>query len=496
MSRSRAAHLSMPYSPVDHHSPRALLIEVQLPRQTEEQVAHSLSELERLATSIGIRAVKSSIQRRPNTTAPTLLGEGKLLELAALTGGTGVTAAGPPQAKGAAAKGAAANPALAPKGNTARHKPPPNPRGQVPPEALDSPPLKAARSTPEVDLVLVDLEISPGQQRQLERALGVEVIDRTEVILRLFEQRARTHEARLQVEMARLRYQVPRLRDDASAGDREGGGGRASRGNTNVKLAAQRIKERLAVLRRELEVVQASGASRRDQRQNALRVALVGYTNAGKSSLMRGLTGSEVLVEDRLFATLDTTVRTLTPLTTPRILVSDTVGFIKNLPHDLVASFRSTLDESRDAGLLLLVVDASDPDWSEQLKVTRDTLAEIGAGNVPTRLIFNKIDQVDDETRKDLEQAYPEALQVSAYAPEDLARLHLILVSHFDAGLVEAVLQVPHADGKLLGDIHSRARVLDERFTDEGILLTVRTLPGVLEGWRNLQHSPGAPMGA
>ena len=257
-----------------HSTPRAIVLAVQLPPQSDTDVAVSLSELEQLASGLGIRVVHTAIQKRATRTSPTLVGEGKLQELASLTGGVHAIA----------------------------------------------------------EMLLVDGELSPGQQRNLELALGVEVLDRTAVILRIFEQRAQTREARLEVEIARLQYETPRVRDDHAADDREGGGGRGGKGHTNVELAKQRNRERLAELRRELAEVQASAATRRMRRKDALRVALVGYTNAGKSSLMRALSGSDVLVEDKLFATLGTTVRSLSPETTPPILVSDTVGFIKNLP--------------------------------------------------------------------------------------------------------------------------------------------------------------------
>jgi len=200
----------------------------------------------------------------------------------------------------------------------------------------------------------------------------------------------------------------------------------------------------------------------------------VGYTNAGKSSLMRALTGSEVLVADKLFATLDTTVRALHPETVPRVLVSDTVGFIKKLPHDLVASFRSTLDEALEASLLLLVVDASDPTFRQQLEVTRQVLAEIGAHEVPSRLVLNKIDRVDPDGRAGLAVEFPDALQLSARDPADVARLHGHLVAWFDRGLVEAELFLPWARAALLGEVHASARVLEERHEGDGVHFRVK----------------------
>src|SRR5512132_214628 len=197
----------------------------------------------------------------------------------------------------------------------------------------------------------------------------------------------------MQIEIARLKYLSPRLRESAGRSERQQGRGA---GDSAVELDRRRIRDRLAELNEGLAQVQRDQDHRRFARKDQLRVALVGYTNAGKSSLMRALTGSEVLVADRLFATLDTTVRALQPESRPRVLVSDTVGFLRHLPHDLVASFRSTLDEALEASLLLYVVDASDPTWNTQLEVTRTVLREIGADAVPTRLILNKADRLSD----------------------------------------------------------------------------------------------------
>jgi GTP-binding protein HflX len=211
---------------------------------------------------------------------------------------------------------------------------------------------------------------------------------------------------------------------------------------------------------------------RRAHRQDARRVALVGYTNAGKSSLMRALTGSEVYVEDKLFATLDTTVRALHPEVKPRILVSDTVGFIKKLPHDLVASFKSTLDEALEASHLLHVVDASDPGWPAQLQVTRDVLAEIGADAVPTTLVLNKSDRLTDEARRALSAEFPEAWLVSAKDPDDVAALRLRIVGLFERAYVERTFLVPYAAQRLVAEMHEQGRVLHEEYGEEGV--TVR----------------------
>src|SRR6195952_2353306 len=215
--------------------------------------------------------------------------------------------------------------------------------------------------------------------------------------------------------MARLKYVAPRMRESTSGGGRQQGPGA---GESALALDRRKIRDRLSELKDQLEAVQRDSDQRRSARRDQLRVALVGYTNAGKSSLMRVLTGSQVLVEDKLFATLDTTVRTLQPETRPRMLVSDTVGFIKKLPHDLVASFKSTLDEALEASLLLFVVDASDPTYEAQLEVSRAVLREIGADAVPSRLLLNKIDQVGAEARIALLEKHPDAIALSSKSPD------------------------------------------------------------------------------
>ena len=294
------------------------------------------------------------------------------------------------------------------------------------------------------------------------------MLDRTGVIVEIFHRHANTREARLQVEMARLRYVAPRLRESASGGGRQQGPGA---GESDLALDRRKVRDRLAELRDQLDAVQRDGDQRRSARRDQLRVALVGYTNAGKSSLMRALTGSQVLVEDKLFATLDTTVRILQPETRPRVLVSDTVGFIKQLPHDLVASFRSTLAEALEASLLLFVVDASDPTHEAQLEVSRSVLREIGADAVPALLVLNKLDRVDEAGRAALIEKHPEAILLSAHAPADVAALRDTIVAHFEASMVEDDLVLPYAKQGLIGEVYDSARVLSETYDETGRVL-------------------------
>ena len=434
-------------------TPQAVLVGIQLPEV--DDVAHeaSLEELGRLVKTLGYEVVGTVSQRRDGTGAGSLLGSGKLAELAALTGGTGLvtTMAPPPKSK-------------------ARERFETGAPEPTRPEAEEG-------AAPRPGFVIVDHELSPSQIRNLERATGAQVLDRTGVIVEIFHRHANTREARLQVEMARLKYVAPRLRESASGGGRQQGPGA---GESTLDLDRRKIRDRLSELKEQLEAVQRDSDNRRAGRSDQLRVALVGYTNAGKSSLMRALTGSQVLVEDKLFATLDTTVRTLQPETRPRILVSDTVGFIKQLPHDLVASFRSTLAEALEASLLLFVVDASDPTYEAQLEVSRSVLREIGADSVPSRLVLNKLDRVDAEARAALAARHPEAILLSAHAPGDVSALRDTLIAFFEAAMVDDTLVLPYAGQGLLGDIYESARVLSEEYDETGRVLKVRGLPGAI----------------
>ncbi|WP_437782410.1 GTPase HflX [Sorangium sp. So ce1097] len=418
---------------------KAIVIAVQPPEAAEADVHRSLSELKQLLLGLDIAVVAEVVQKRSVRSSPAYLGEGKLRELAALTGGTGEI----------------------PRGPDARRAD------------------RAAREQAEPLVVVADDELSPGQLRNLQGALGVEVLDRTAVILRVFASRARTREARLEIELARLEYELPRIRDDHTLGDREGGGGRASRGHTNVELAKQRIRDRMAAVRRELEQLEASAAQRRLSRADTFRVALVGYTNAGKSSIMRQLTGSEVLVEDRLFATLGTTVRPLAPPATPAVLVADTVGFIHRLPHALVASFRSTLTEAREAWLLLHVVDAADPAFRAQIRVTEQVLADIGAAETEALLVLNKADRLGREERDALAREHPGALLMSALDRRDGDALRARIDAFFAQHLVEQTVSVPYARRGVLAELRDRLQVVREEYGEE-ISVTVRGTPEAL----------------
>src|SRR3990170_5727064 len=339
------------------------------------------------------------------------------------------------------------------------------------------------------EIVLIDHEISPSQAFNLEKQVGCEVMDRTMVILEIFHRHARSRIARAQVEIARLGYMAPRLREAAKqAGPkdraRSGTGGRSG-GESHGELDRRKIRNRIAELQKELDAMdlgRKTQRAKRQERQGLARAALVGYTNAGKSTLMRALTGNQVLVADKLFATLDTTVRALHPESVPRVLVSDTVGFIKNLPHGLVASFKSTLDEALEASLLAHVVDASDAGFERQLAVTEEVLDEIGAKDVPRLLVFNKIDRGGDEAA--LRAKYPGCIVMSAKREGDVARLREAIIAFFRRNLAEAELFLPWSAQKLRGEIFAACEVLEERTEGEGTFLRVRGSPEAVKRLR------------
>jgi GTP-binding protein HflX len=344
-----------------------------------------------------------------------------------------------------------------------------------------------------IEALLVDHEISPSQARNLENQVGCEVMDRTMVILEIFHRNARSRAARAQVEIARLGYMAPRLREAAKlAGpqgrQRSGSGGRGA-GESHTEMDRRKVRDRIAELEKEIVAMEAerkTQRARRLERQGLASVALVGYTNAGKSTLMRALTGSEVLVANQLFATLDTTVRALHPESVPRVLVSDTVGFIKNLPHGLVASFKSTLDEALDAALLLHVIDASDPGFERQLDVTARVLQEIGAQDIPCLRVFNKIDFVGDEAAQMactamLRASYPDCIVMSARRPDEVASLRRTIVEFFRQDLAEAELFLPWSEQQLRGEIYSLCEVQEERADEEGAFFRVRGTEEILK---------------
>ncbi len=463
----------------------AIAASVQRPGVSDIEFEASLAELRELAKTLGFKVVHSFVQKRSSFDRTAYLGIGKREEM--------------------------------------RHF-----VGNNPDELSDFMPFDASIdgeigrdthgdsvSTVPIEVLFVDHEISPSQARNLEKEVGCQVMDRTMVILEIFHRNARSPAARAQVEIARIGYMAPRLREAAKlAGpqgrQRSGVGGRGA-GESHTELDKRKLRDRIAELQKEIIAMEADRKTQRVRRQTnqgLASVALVGYTNAGKSTLMRALTGSEVLVADKLFATLDTTVRSLYPEGIPRVLVSDTVGFIKNLPHGLVASFKSTLEEALDASLLLHVIDASDPGFERQLETTHEVLAEIGAQDVPRIRIFNKIDRVayrpaglpgdlvtpatsvafqaesESQYAAELYVRYPGCIVMSARRPEDITHLHQAIMAYFQRDLIEMELFLPWTAQQLRGDIFARCEVLSEHADAAGAFFRVRADQGTLDSLR------------
>lgn len=341
----------------------------------------------------------------------------------------------------------------------------------------------------EADLVIFDDELTPAQGNNLEKLCDVRVMDRTELILDIFATRARTYEARMQVELAQLQYLLPRLRRMWVHLSRiQGGIGFRGPGETQLETDRRLIGTRIAELRQKLRVVARSQATQRKGREGRFRAALVGYTNAGKSSLLQALTGSRQFVEDRLFATLDPTTRAASLGDGYEALVTDTVGFIRKLPHNLIASFRSTLEEAREADVLLHIVDASHPDRQRQRDVVRGVLTDLGLVDRPRMLVFNKIDLLTAEELLSLKKrmsAMPApgtVLYTSVPAPSTLEPLRGELKTRIRARMQQISVEFPARSGKVLSALYEGGEVLS-RSQDGTTVRVVAKAPPALVGW-------------
>ncbi len=379
----------------------------------------SLEELQALAESAGARVAEKWIQTRPRADAATFIGSGKVEE------------------------------------------------------------LKAQIEFHEVTTLIVDQELSPTQQRNLERALDVKVLDRTQLILDIFARRARTREGQLQVELAQLNYMLPRLTGKGAAMSRLGGGiGTRGPGETKLETDRRRIHQRIQSIEKDLDRVRGGRTTQRRQRQAVplATLALVGYTNAGKSTLFNRLTGADVYADARMFATLDPTVRQIRLPSRRQVLVSDTVGFIRNLPTTLVRAFRATLEEVVEAELLLHVVDASSPEAAEQTAHVLATLNEIGAAHTPQILVLNKVDLIADKpdtsalARRilgDPEHQPAGAVGISAFTGEGFDRLLVKIDETLALDQVSpCVFRFPIGEGGPLHLLHEHARVTSTKYDD------------------------------
>jgi GTP-binding protein HflX len=344
--------------------------------------------------------------------------------------------------------------------------------------------LKAELAGTDANLVACDDELTPRQERNLEAALGMPVIDRTAVILDIFAGHAHTAEGKLQVELAQLEYNLARMRGLWSHLERLGGGiGTRGPGETQIETDRRLARDRIAALKRRLEHVRSTRSVMRSERARAHlpAVALAGYTNAGKSTLLNALTGAEVGVRDALFHTLDPTTRVL-DVGGRDYLLTDTVGFIRKLPHQLVDAFGATLEETRLADLILHVVDASatPEDLTMMTAAVEEVLAEIGADEAPRALVLNKADIVETERLEQLARRYPEAVIVSGVTGDGLERLKQRIEDEFARSLHEVELLVPYEEGGRLAELHELAGDLEREDTPDGVRVTVRLPAGIV----------------
>lgn len=328
-------------------------------------------------------------------------------------------------------------------------------------------------------LLIVNDELNPMQSRNIDQDFNIQIIDRTEVILRIFHSHARTREAKLQVRLAELEYQLPRLRRlwghfDKERGSVRSSGGAATRGMGEKQIEIDRriIKREIAAIRKTIAQIVRQKTTQRKQREKVKKMCLVGYTNAGKSTLFNALTDAGALVEDKLFATLDSTTRQLKTEIGGNVVISDTVGFISHLPHHLVASFKATLMEVEDADLLLHMVDCSDPRYESYIEQVNIVLQEISADNIPQLLILNKTDQIVPSFNSLLQKRYPDAVLLSAKNGDNLDAL----TKRISGELFRAVdcrVLIPFAEARLVSRLYETAQVLSEEYREDGILLTI-----------------------
>lgn len=407
---------------------RALLVGVERPR-SEWGLESSLAELARLAETAGAQVVAQTTQRLTKPHPSTFVGSGKAAEIA----------------------------------NLAR--------------AFDA------------DVVIFDDELTPSQQANLEKIVdrSVKIIDRTALILDIFALHATTKEGRLQVRLAQNQYLYPRLRGMWAhlASNRMGGGvgSRFGEGESQLEVDRRMVRKRITSINKELEVLTKVRKQQREERYESgvFKVALAGYTNAGKSSLLNRLCASEVLSDDKLFATLDSTTRRYRLPEGREITLTDTVGFIQKLPTTLVEAFKSTLDEIRGADLILHIIDCSSPDHQEQTQAVDDTLEQINAQRIPRLLVFNKCDLLDEEEKVIMKRRYPEARFVSSLSGEGLEELIGAIAASAATQDVLLNIRVPYQRGDITSLAHRRCYIISEKHTEDGTLLSLR-VPKGLEG--------------
>lgn len=391
---------------------KAIIVGVQLDNeQTEYGVIQDLNELESLLRTLRIETVGREVQRRQKLSPSHLIGTGKIEEIAEMASET------------------------------------------------------------KAGMIVFDYPLSGPQIRNIEKATKCQVLDRAGVILDIFARHAKTNESRTQVEIAQLEYLLPRLAGAWTHFGRQSGGGVKSKGmgEKQIEVDRRRAREKIAKLQKKLDQIEKEKATQRKSRRNEIKVAIVGYTNSGKTTIMKTLTRANIEGKDELFATLDSSIRTIDPNTRPKILLSDTVGFIRNLPHGLIESFKSTLAEVLDANLLLHIIDVSHANYHSQMETTTQVLKEIGADEIESLLVFNKMDQVEDIfLSKILEKKYPESICISAHSRSDIKRLRDHIFQHFKEQFVEKHITVRSDDTDALSKIYRYCVVLDADYESEG----------------------------
>lgn len=330
----------------------------------------------------------------------------------------------------------------------------------------------------DADLVVVDFDLSPSQGRNLEKDIGMRIVDRTELILDIFATRAQTRQAKLQVELAQLQYMRTRLQRMWTHLERtEGAVGSRGPGETQLETDRRLIDKKIVDLKRRLKEIEGRRHRAAIAREYPYTVSLVGYTNAGKSSMMRRLTGSDMYIADQLFATLDTRIRTWNLPDKRSVILTDTVGFVRELPHSLVASFHATLEETLNADLLLHICDASTPDLLLQMKAVEEVLKEVEADGIETVLILNKWDQVSDAERIILQAQFPKAICTSVLTGEGIEQLDERVACYLDNWSLHLEVEVPASGGRLLADLRRIARVVSERYEEDRWIASLSLAP-------------------
>lgn len=355
--------------------------------------------------------------------------------------------------------------------------------------------LKEAAIHHSPEVVIFDEELSPRQNRELEKVLKCRVIDRPWLILEIFSHHARTREAKTQVELARLKYALPRLAKMWGHLSRQRGGiGMKDVGETQIQLDQRMIRNEIHKLEKKLKQIDREKKTQRKSRQGTFKVALVGYTNVGKSSLMNKLTGADTLVENKLFATLDSTVRKVKKNFPYPVLLSDTVGLINKLPHDLVASFKSTLDEVRDADLLIHVVDISHPEYKDQMQTTDDLLIQMKMDEIDVILVFNKIDSIEDIEELDrAQETFTSAISISCKKDQGIDTLRQRIVTQYEKKMSPYNLELEHSQAGLISKIRKFALIIKEDYKEDRICLSLRLPPGGKAKITNLISSQEIP---